>query len=209
MTLEDYILEHIDDEPDYLAKINRNTWVKQINPRMLSGHLQGRILSMLAKMIQPKNVLEIGTFTGYSAICLAEGLVEGGSVDTIEIDDELEDFILENFGISPFEEQINLHIGDAKTIIPTLDKVYDLVFLDADKYHYSDYFELILPKLRQGGFIIADNTMWNGKVVEELKHNDKQTEEILHFNEKVKEDKRVEKVILPVRDGLTLIRKVG
>ncbi len=208
MTLEDYILQHIDEEPDYLAKINRKTWVRQINPRMLSGHLQGRILSMLVKMIQPTNVLEIGTFTGYSALCLAEGLTENGTVDTIEIDDELEDFILENFSISPFKEQINLHIGNAMTIIPTLDKIYDLVFLDADKYHYSDYLELVLPKLRKGGFIIADNTIWNGKVVEELKHNDKQTEEILHFNEKVKEDKRVEKVILPVRDGLTLIRKI-
>lgn len=208
MTLEDYILQHIDEEPDYLAKINRKTWVRQINPRMLSGHLQGRILSMLAKMIQPTNVLEIGTFTGYSALCLAEGLTENGTVDTIEIDDELEEFILENFSISPFKEQINLHIGNAMTIIPTLDKIYDLVFLDADKSHYSDYLDLVLPKLRKGGFIIADNTIWNGKVVEELKHNDKQTEEILHFNEKVKEDKRVEKVILPVRDGLTLIRKI-
>ncbi|HHT22040.1 MAG TPA: O-methyltransferase [Bacteroidales bacterium] len=208
MTLEDYILQHIDEEPDYLAKINRKTWVRQINPRMLSGHLQGRILSMLAKMIQPTNVLEIGTFTGYSALCLAEGLTENGTVDTIEIDDELEEFILENFSLSPFKEQINLHIGNAMTIIPTLDKIYDLVFLDADKCHYSDYLELVLPKLRKGGFIIADNTIWNGKVVEELKHNDKQTEEILHFNEKVKEDKRVEKVILPVRDGLTLIRKI-
>lgn len=208
MTLEDYILQHSDDEPEYLAMINRNTWVRQINPRMLSGHLQGRILSMLAKMIQPTNVLEIGTFTGYSALCLAEGLTENGTLDTIEIDDELEDFILENFSLSPFEGKIKLHIGDAKTIIPTLNKIYDLVFLDADKYHYSDYFELVLPKLRKGGFIIADNTMWSGKVVEELKHNDKQTEEILHFNEKVKQDKRVEKVILPVRDGLTLIRKI-
>ncbi len=207
MTLEDYILDHSDAEPDYLAKINRNTWLKQINPRMLSGHLQGRILSMIAKMIQPKNVLEIGTFTGYSALCLAEGLDDGGCVDTIEIDDELEDFIRENFSISPYENQINLHIGDAMEVIPNLDKVYDLVFLDADKSLYSDYFELVLPKLRQGGFILADNTIWSGKVMEEPQQKDKQTLEIIHFNDKIKKDNRVEKVLLPVRDGLTLIRK--
>ena len=207
MTLEDYILTHIEEEPDYLARVNRNTWLKQINPRMCSGHLQGRVLSMLSKMIQPQNILEIGTFTGYSALCLAESLGENGCLDTIEVDDELEDFIRENFSMSPFENKINLHIGDALTIIPTIEKTYDLVFIDAEKDQYLDYFEAVLPLLRQGGFIFADNTLWSGKVVKEVEQNDKQTIEIMRFNDTIKSDKRVEKVILPIRDGLTVMRK--
>ena len=209
MTLDDYILTHIEEEPDYLAKVNRNTWLKQINPRMCSGHLQGRVLSMLSKMIQPQNILEIGTFTGYSALCLAESLGENGCLDTIEVDDELEDFIRENLKMSPFEDKINLHIGDAVEIIPTLGKTYDLVFIDAEKNQYLDYFEAVLPILRQGGFIIADNTLWNGKVVKEVEHNDKQTIEIIRFNDTIKADKRIEKVILPIRDGLTVMRKIS
>lgn len=208
MTLDDYILSHSEDEPDYLAKVNRNTWLKQINPRMCSGHLQGRVLSMLSKMIQPQNILEIGTFTGYSALCLAESLQEGGSLDTIEIDDELEDFIRDNFRLSPYDNKINLHIGDAMEIIPNLKKTYDLVFIDADKDHYLNYFDNVLPLLRSGGFIIVDNTLWNGKVTKEVDPHDKQTIEIMRFNDVVKSDKRVEKVILPIRDGLTVIRKL-
>lgn len=208
MTIEDYILEHIDEEPDYLSAINRKTWVRLMNPRMCSGHLQGRVLSMIGKMIQPRNVLEIGTFTGYSALCFAESLQEGGCVETIEIDDELEDFIRENFNSSPYQDRIKLHVGEALDIIPALNNEYDLVFLDADKSQYTRYFELVLPKIRKGGFILADNTIWGGKVVEDVQSNDWQTKEIIRFNDMIKADRRVEKVILPVRDGLTVIRKL-
>ncbi len=208
MTIEDYILSHIEEEPDYLAEINRETWVKQINPRMCSGHLQGRVLSMLGKMVQPKNILELGTFTGYSALCLAESLPEDGCLDTIEIDDELEDFIRANFGKTPLGEKINLFIGNALEIIPTLNKMYDLVFIDADKSQYIQYYDTVFPHVRAGGFIFVDNTLWNGKVIEDVQHNDKQTHEILRFNDKIKSDKRIEKVILPMRDGLTIVRKI-
>ena len=208
MTIEDYILSHIEDEPAYLAEINRETWVKQINPRMCSGHLQGRVLSMLGKMIQPHHILELGTFTGYSALCLAECLSESGSVDTIEIDDELEDFIRSNFNKSSLGEKINLFIGNALEIIPTLDKKYELVFIDADKSQYIQYYEAVFPHVRTGGFILVDNTLWNGKVVEDVQQKDKQTHEILRFNDKIKSDRRVEKVLLPMRDGLTVMRKI-
>lgn len=207
MTIEDYILQHIDSEPEYLTQLNRNTWIHSLNPRMCSGHLQGRVLSMLCKMIQPVNALELGTFTGYSALCIAESLPENGVLDTIESDDELEEFIQKNFEQTPFNEKINILIGDALTIIPTLDKMYDLVFIDADKRDYPAYYEAILPKLRQGGFILADNTLWSGKVVEKVHQNDMQTLGILRFNDLIATDNRVEKVILPLRDGLTLIRK--
>lgn len=207
MTIEDYILQHIDSEPEYLTQLNRNTWIHSLNPRMCSGHLQGRVLSMLCKMIQPVNALELGTFTGYSALCIAESLPENGVLDTIESDDELEEFIQKNFEQTPFNEKINILIGDALTIIPTLDKMYDLVFIDADKRDYPAYYEAILPKLRQGGFILADNTLWSGKVVENVHQNDMQTLGILRFNDLIATDNRVEKVILPLRDGLTLIRK--
>ena len=208
MTIEDYILSHIEDEPAYLAEINRETWVKQINPRMCSGHLQGRVLSMLGKMIQPHHILELGTFTGYSALCLAECLSESGSVDTIEIDDELEDFIRSNFNKSSLGEKINLFIGNALEIIPTLDKNYELVFIDADKSQYIQYYEAVFPHVCTGGFILVDNTLWNGKVVEDVQQKDKQTHEILRFNDKIKSDRRVEKVLLPMRDGLTVMRKI-
>lgn len=207
MTLEDYILAHIDDEPDYLSVINRRTWVRQINPRMCSGHLQGRVLSMLSKMIRPKRILEIGTFTGYSALCFAEGLSDGGYVDTIEIDDELEEFIRENIALSPYQDRINLYVGDALEIVPALKKSYDLVFIDADKTCYTKYYEAVLPLVSSGGFILADNTLWSGKVVAEKQPQDKQTDEIIRFNERIKVDARVEKVILPLRDGLTILRK--
>lgn len=207
MTIEEYILNHIDEEPAYLAAINRNTWVRQMNPRMCSGHLQGRVLSMIARMIQPQQILEVGTFTGYSALCFAEALTENGCVDTIEMDDELEDFIRDNFRNSPYENKINLYIGDALAIIPSLEKMYDLAFLDAEKSQYTRYYDAVLPKVKNGGYILADNTIWDGKVTENVLSNDLKTREIIRFNDLIKADSRVEKVILPLRDGLTIIRK--
>ena len=207
MTIEEYILNHIDEEPAYLAAINRNTWVRQMNPRMCSGHLQGRVLSMIARMIQPQQILEVGTFTGYSALCFAEALSENGCVDTIEMDDELEDFIRDNFRNSPYENKINLYIGDALAIIPSLEKMYDLVFLDAEKSQYTRYYDAVLPKVKNGGYILADNTIWDGKVTGNVLSNDLKTREIIRFNDLIKADSRVEKVILPLRDGLTIIRK--
>jgi len=207
MNIDDYILEHSDAEPEYLAKVNRATHVRLINPRMCSGHLQGRVLSMFCHMIRPEKILELGTFSGYSALCMAEALPQNGVLHTVEADDELEDFILENFAGSPYGAKIKLHIGDALEVINSLDEVFDLVFIDADKREYTAYYEAVLPKLKPGGFILADNTLWDGKVLEQIVKNDKQTVEIVHFNDYVAADKRVEKVILPLRDGLTLIRK--
>ena len=207
MTIEEYILNHIDEEPAYLAAINRNTWVRQMNPRMCSGHLQGRVLSMIARMIQPQQILEVGTFTGYSALCFTETLPENGCVDTIEMDDELEDFIRDNFRNSPYENKINLYIGDALEIIPSLEKMYDLVFLDAEKSQYTRYYDAVFPKVKNGGYILADNTIWDGKVTQNVLSNDLKTREIIRFNDLIKADSRVEKVILPLRDGLTIIRK--
>jgi predicted O-methyltransferase YrrM len=207
MEQEEYILAHGDAEPDYLAKINRKTHLKMINPRMLSGHLQGRVLSMLSKMIQPERILEVGTYTGYSALCLAEGLSAKGKLHTIECDDELEDFIRENIESSPYQEQIVLHIGDAKKLIPEMDVMFDLVFLDADKREYQVYYDAVFPKLKKGGFMLVDNTLWDGKVLLVQDEKDNQTEAIRKFNDYVAADSRVEKLILPLRDGLTMIRK--
>ena len=169
--------------------------------------MQGRVLSMLCHMIQPKCILELGTFTGYSALCMAEALPNDGVLHTIECDDELEDFIRQNFDGSEYGHKIKLHIGEALQVINSLDETFDLVFIDADKREYMSYYEAVLPKLKVGGFIFADNTLWDGKVLETVDSNDKQTIEIMHFNDFVATDKRVEKVILPLRDGLTLIRK--
>jgi len=206
--IDAYMAAHSDAEPDYLTSINRATHVHTINPRMLSGHFQGRILKMLVRMIRPQMVLEIGTFVGYSALCMAEGLPEGGEVHTIEIDDELEDFIREQFSKSPYEKSITLHIGDGLTVIPQLNQVFDLVFIDADKRLYRDYYELVLPKVKSGGFILADNTLWDGKVLlENPASNDYQTIAIKEFNDFIATDSRIEKVILPLRDGLTLMMK--
>ena len=206
--IENYILQHIDAEPDDLAHLDRETHLYHLRPRMCSGHLQGRLLKMFVRMIRPKRVLELGTFTGYSAMCLAEGLLgEDACVHTIEIDDELEDFIREHFGRTPLGERITLHIGDAKEIIPTIEGDFDLVFVDANKRHYLDYYNLILPRVKKGGFILADNTLWDGKVVDWGKKLDDQTKGILDFNDFVAADQSVEKVILPLRDGLTIIYK--
>lgn len=206
MDLNEYIESHSEHEPEYLAKINRRTHLRLVNPRMMSGHLQGRVLTMLCHMIRPKRVLELGTYSGYSALCMAEGM-DDGIIHTIEHDDELEDFILENLSQSPYADKIHLHIGDALQEIARLNEVFDLVFIDADKRQYLAYYEAVLPKVREGGFILADNTLWDGKLLDEVHPNDKQTIEIMRFNDFVATDKRVEKVILPLRDGLTIIRK--
>ena len=209
MNLEEYISIHSDAEPEYLAQVNRATHVRMINPRMCSGHLQGRVLSMFCHMIRPKRILEIGTFTGYSALCMAEALPDNGLLHTIEIDDELEDFICQNIEGSEYASKIKLHIGDALTVIDSLNETFDLVFIDADKREYQAYYEAVLPKLRTGGFILADNTLWDAKVLKPVDSNDWQTIEIMRFNDFIATDNRVEKVILPLRDGLTIIRKIG
>ncbi|MCU4154633.1 class I SAM-dependent methyltransferase [Carboxylicivirga sp. A043] len=206
--LEQYILDHIDDEEPILQELNRQTHIQMLQPRMLSGHVQGKILKMLVQMMNPLNILEIGTFTGYSAISMALGLQkEGAVIDTIEINDENEEFIQSFIDKAEMHQTIQLHIGSALDIIPQLDKQYDLVFMDGDKRQYRRYYELIFDKLNTGGYILADNVLWDGKVVEELHPNDAYTKEILAFNQMVKEDARVEKVILPFRDGISLIRK--
>ncbi|NDP22671.1 MAG: methyltransferase [Paludibacter sp.] len=208
MNLEDYITSHSDTEPEYLDKINRATHLRMINPRMLSGHFQGRVLTMFCHMIQPEKVLEIGTFTGYSALCMAEGMPENGIVHTIDCDDELENFIIDNFSGSEFGHKIKLHIGDALTEIAKLDETFDLVFIDADKVEYKAYYEAVLPKVRTGGYVLVDNTLWDGKVLKPVDPKDKETMAIMEFNDFIAADKQVEKVLLPIRDGLTLIRKI-
>ncbi len=206
-SLDKYICQHIEPEGDYLYRLYRATNIHTIHGRMASGHIQGRLLKMLVEMIRPKNILEVGTFSGYSAICLAEGLQKGGKLYTFEINDEMEDFIRKYLSRSPHQAKVRLHIGDAMEIIPQLDETFDMVFIDADKRLYSAYYDLIFPKVRVGGLILADNTLCDGKVIEEVAPADKQTQGILHFNDKIKADDRVEKVILPMRDGLTLIWK--
>ncbi len=205
--LDEYILQHSEQEPPLLQELYREAHVRLLRPRMVSGHLQGRILSMLSTMIQPKRILEIGTFAGYSALCLAEGLPIDGKLITIEIDDEMEDFARSFFEKSPYKEKIELLIGDSLQLIPTLNEQFDLVFIDADKRDYCAYYEAVFDKVVPGGYIFADNTLWDGKVVEPLVANDKQTEGVLAFNNYIATDNRIEKVILPLRDGLTLIRK--
>lgn len=206
--IESYILDHIDEEGAFLAKLNREAHVKLLRPRMLSGHLQGRLLKMFCRMMRPKRVLEIGTYTGYATFCMAEGLDEGALIYTIEKNDEMEPFIMPYLEQSPDKSKICLYWGDAKDILPTLGEVFDLVFIDADKREYSTYYDLIFPYVRSGGLILADNTLWSGKVMDEtVGSSDWQTKGILAFNEKIKADLRVEKVILPLRDGLTMIYK--
>lgn len=205
--IENYILSHIDDEDDLLKNLNRDAHVNLLRPRMLSGHLQGKLLKMFCRLIQPRKILEIGTYTGYATLCLAEGAPDEAEIHTIEVNDELEDFIMKHLHKSKLEEKIHLHIGDALDIIPSLDSDFDLVFIDANKRHYIEYYNLIFDKVRSGGLIIADNTLWDGKVLEMAHPTDKQTIGIQSFNDLIANDKRVEKVILPIRDGLTLIWK--
>ncbi len=207
--IEDYLLSHSDAEPDYLKTVVRETHLQMINPRMMSGHLQGRILKMFVQMIRPRAVLEIGTFAGYSALCMAEGLAEGAILHTIEIDDELEDFILRQFSLSEYGKKIQLHIGNGLDVIPQLDETFDLVFIDADKRLYMEYFELILPLMPKGGIILADNTLWDGKVlIDKPQAKDHQTIAIKEFNDRITTDTRIERVMLPLRDGMTIIRKL-
>lgn len=207
LTIDDYILSHSDGEGELLAALNRDANVNLLRPRMLSGHLQGRILKMFCRMMRPKRVLEIGTYTGYATLCMAEGLEEGALIHTLEINDEMEDFIMKYLSRSPHKDKVRVHFGDALEIIPALGETFDLVFIDADKRLYPDYFDLIFPQVRPGGLILADNTLWDGKVLEKPSPSDKQTIGILSFNDKIKEDPRIEKVILPLRDGLTMIWK--
>lgn len=205
--LENYLEEHATAEDQLLLELNRETHLKQLYPRMISGHLQGQLLKMLSQMKQPKFVLEVGTFTGYSAICLAAGLQAGGRVHTIEIDEELADFANKYFIKTGTENQIIQHIGNARDIIPTLDYKWDLVFLDADKENYLKYYQLIFDRLAIGGFILVDNVLWDGKALNPPKNPDKETIGIIEFNSFIKTDQRVEKLIIPLRDGLMLIRK--
>ena len=205
--LEKYILTHIEPEDEVLRELDRETHLKVLGARMISGHLQGAVLTMLSKMIQPENILEIGTFTGYSAICLACGLKPGGKLITIEVDDELESIAARFFKKAGLENSIVQRIGPALEIIPQLSGPFDLVFIDAHKPEYSAYYDAIFEKVKPGGYMIADNTLWNGKVLEEPAPDDLQTKGVLAFNSLVKNDSRVEKVILPLRDGMTIIRK--
>ena len=206
-TIEAYILQHMDEESDYLKALYRQAHLKLINPRMTSGHLQGRLLKMLVQIARPRRVLEIGTFAGYSALCMAEGLVDGALLHTYEIDDELEDFTRPWIEGSPYGDKVCFHIGNALEEVPQLGEVFDFVFMDGDKRQYMEYYEMILQHTSPGALILADNTLWDGHVVDKAYLNDKQTVAINEFNAFVASDKRVEKLILPLRDGLTLIRK--
>ncbi len=205
--LDEYCVTHTSSENEILSKLNRETHAKVLQPRMLSGHFQGRFLSMLSHMIRPKNILEIGTYTGYSALCLAEGLQEDGKLLTIDINEELEDFVRGFFNQSSLKDKIEFQIGNAAEIIPTLTQTFDLVFIDADKLNYDKYYDLVFEKVRQGGYIISDNVLWSGKVADPTK-KDKDTVSIRAFNQKLHEDPRTENILLPIRDGLIIVRKL-
>jgi len=207
VSLDDYILSHIDPESEYLHALWRDTQLKLSYGQMASGHLQGRLLKMLVEMIRPRRVIELGTFSGYSALSMAEGLPEGAELHTIEVYDENEDFLRRWIGGSPWADRIHLHIGDALDIIPTLGDRWDLAFVDADKREYVKYYEMLLPRMNPGGVILADNTLWYGRITEEARASDLQTRGLQEFNDLVASDPRVEKVILPLRDGLSIIRK--
>lgn len=217
MTLSEYIEQHSSPESDVLQQITRSTHLEVINPRMSSGHVQGRVLSMISQMIQPQRILELGTFTGYSALCLAEGLTKDGQLLTIEHNDEMEDSIRRNLALSPIGDKVQLLIGDAKEELRRLGErqkakgaeLFDLAFIDADKKEYCDYLDLVLPLMRPGGWILADNTLWDGHIIDPAYDKDKQTVSLRAFNDKVAQDPQLEKVILPLRDGLTIIRVKG
>jgi caffeoyl-CoA O-methyltransferase len=204
--LDNYVVAHSQKEPELLQQLSRETWQKVLAPRMLSGHFQGRVLSMLSKLINPKNVLEIGTYTGYSALCLVEGIQPKGQLHTIDTNEELYDLQRKYFDKSGFGNQIIQHTGNALNIIPTIDKTFDLVFIDADKQNYPNYLEIILPKLKSGSVILSDNVLWTGKVIEKLQKGDKDTEALLKYNKMINEHSQLETVLLPIRDGLTLTR---
>ena len=209
MDILEYIEQHSTPESEALRQIVHTTHIEMINPRMMSGHIQGRVLSMFSQMIRPHRILELGTFTAYSTLCLAEGLADDGTLVTLEHNDELEDMILRNLALSPLGEKVQLVIGDAMQWLAaqSSDLLYDLVFIDADKREYSAYLDAVLPLVRPGGWILADNTLWDGHIIEEAYDKDKQTLALRAFNDKVAQDERLDKVILPLRDGLTIIRK--
>lgn len=205
--LEEYISAHIGKESTLLRDIYRETNLRLLNPRMASGHIQGRLLKMLVTMIRPKLILEVGTFTGYATLCMAEGLPDGGVIHTVEIDDELEDFIKKGFDKSPYSDRIRLHIGDALKVVPELDLRFDMIFLDGEKREYPDYYAAFLDYLKPGGYMIADNTLWDGHVVDSNYDTDPQTIAVRKFNDIVMADERVEVAMIPIRDGLSIIRK--
>ena len=207
--LDQYITGHSSPEEDYLWELDRETNLKTIRSRMLSGHLQGQLLSMISCMIKPRCILEIGTFTGYSALCLAKGLAEGGQLHTIEIDDEVEIIAQKYFLKSGIADRITQHVGDARTIIPTIHESFDLVFIDADKREYCDYYRLVFDRIPIGGFLLADNVLWDGKVIDPDARGEDQTRRIMEFNDLVQNDPRVRNVILTIRDGIMLIQKIG
>jgi len=204
--IDDYIVAHSQQEPQLLQELNRETWQKVLNPRMLSGEFQGRVLSMISKLIQPKTILEIGTYTGYSALCLAEGLAPNGELHTLDRNEELFDLQRAYFDKSPYKDQIHQHLGTALDLLPQFDQKFDLVFIDADKANYSNYFHLIIDKMNPGGIILSDNVLWSGKVVEALDPKDIDTAALLEYNRLLNQDPRLETVLLPIRDGLTLSR---
>lgn len=205
--LDDYVVSHSESEPELLQQLTRETYQKILQPIMLSGPYQGRVLSMISKLVRPKTILELGTFTGYATLCLAEGLQKDGTIHTIDINEELVDFQRKYFDMSDYGAQIHQHLGSAIDIIPTLDHTFDMVFIDADKPNYVNYFHAVIDKLNSGGIILSDNVLWHGKVVEPLKAKDHSTKAVLEFNTLLKNDDRVETVVLPIRDGLTISRK--
>jgi predicted O-methyltransferase YrrM len=206
--IDDYVVKHSENEPKLLQQLNRETWQKIMVPRMLSGHFQGRILSMISKLVHPKNILEIGTYTGYSALCMAEGMQQNGTLHTIDKNEELFDFQKKYFDKSDYKGRIKQYVGNALDIISTIDAKFDLVFIDADKSNYSNYFHAIIDKMNKGGVILSDNVLWSGKVIEEIRPKDIDTPALIEYNKLLKEDPRIETVLLPVRDGLTISRVV-
>ncbi len=207
--IDQYTLDHTQKEPEILAQLTRETYQKILQPRMLSGHYQGRLLSIISKMIAPSAILELGTYTGYSAICLAEGLKKGGIIHTLDINEELQSIQNKYFELSGFRQNIKQHLGEALTIIPKLNCKFDLIFMDADKPNYPAYFDLIIDKLNPGGLLLTDNVLWSGKVVEKVKEEDESTKALLEYNKLVAIDERLETIMLPIRDGLSLSRKIG
>ncbi len=205
--LDDYSVKHTSPEPDLLARLSRETNLKILQPRMLSGHYQGRLLSMISKLVQPSRILEIGTYTGYSALCLAEGLKEKGELHTIDINEELTDIQIKYFGLSPFGNKIVTHLGTATDLIPTIPGKFDLIFMDADKPNYPAYLDLIIDKLNPGGILLTDNVLWSGKVVKKIEEDDESTKALLEYNKRIVEDNRLETILLPIRDGLSITRK--
>lgn len=205
--LDDYAVKHTSEEPALLAMLTRETFLKVLQPRMLSGHYQGRLLSMISKLVKPERILEIGTYTGYSALCLAEGLKEKGELHTIDINEELSEIQEKYFNLSPFKDKIHSHLGPATELIPSIPGEFDLVFIDADKPNYPIYLDLIIDKIKPGGVLLTDNVLWSGKVVEKVENDDLSTIALLEYNRRIAEDLRLETILLPVRDGLSITRK--